>query len=83
MLGLEPVGLLKLLGGRFPPSRVSVPPSRFERWMIRRKRPNRLVKLLGGAILATAVTGSQQSQHYRSYQCNEQGVEPFQITVRV
>ena len=32
---------------------------------------NGLVKLLGGAILATAVTGSKQSPHYRSYQCNE------------
>ena len=32
---------------------------------------NRLVKLLGGAILATAVAGSKQSLHYRSYQCNE------------
>ena len=32
---------------------------------------NRLVKLLGGAILATAVAGSKQSRHYRSYQCNE------------
>ena len=32
---------------------------------------NRLVKLLGGAILATAATGSKQSRHYRSYQCNE------------
>ena len=33
--------------------------------------PNGLVKLLGGAILATAVAGSKQSLHYRSYQCNE------------
>ena len=34
-------------------------------------RSNRLVKLLGSAILATAVAGSKQSLHYRSYQCNE------------
>ena len=32
---------------------------------------NGLVKLLGCAILATAVAGSKQSLHYRSYQCNE------------
>ena len=29
------------------------------------RRPNGLVKLLGGAILATAVAGSKQSLHYR------------------
>ena len=37
-------------------------------------KPNRLVKLLGGAILATAVAGSKQSLHYRSYQCSNKSV---------
>ena len=31
---------LNCRGGRVPPSRFSVLPTRFERWMIRRKRPN-------------------------------------------
>ena len=38
LIGVSPA--LKLLGGRVPPSRFSVHPTRFERWIIRRKRPN-------------------------------------------
>ena len=38
LIGVSPA--LKLQGVRVPPSRFSVPPTRFECWMIRRKRPN-------------------------------------------
>ena len=38
LFGVSPA--LKLQGGRVPPSRFSVPSTRFEHWMIRRKRPN-------------------------------------------